>query len=519
MANESQILVEGNFLIVRDITRGDTFVCEPVSDVRYFRNASDDFYFISRGAIGNTDAQQQNNIITGFLGEKRAYHPFAECVDSAGLPFASADALESFLASEIGKSFNTDPVNVIVDGGEINTTSDPLLLTETYRQRVSELFSQLDIKQLHDNQPLFYNVVLGNGGTNTHVPGDASSVMATTSPGDYVIVQSKQRGSYQNGKPMEIIESFIGFETVSGQEIRAGYFTSSTVAPHNTNYDGYFLSSIGGVVSLEVWKSGTQTTIVNQSAWNDPLDGTGSSGKTIDWSKIQFFRSTFLWLGVDGITIYVKIDDVLIPCHKVRYENVATQVFMSSPNQPLRFELRQTGATAKTFSYICTSIGSDGSINRIGKVLSDNAGTNDIQLSSAGTTYAAFGIRQKTTHLDSSIDIIGFDYLAETNDRALWELRLNPTIGAGTFNYTDVANAAVQTSIGNQTAGTPPTASGGTVLDSGYVEQNGSIRAAIDSAIRLGSNIDGTRDEIVLCITPINAGLDAFVSFTWRELT
>ena len=95
---------------------------------------------------------------------------------------------------------------------------------------------------------------------------------------------------------------------------------------------------------------------------------------------------------------------------------------------------------------------------------------------------------------------------------------MNPTIGAGTFTYTDVTDAAVQISVGNQTAGTPPTATGGTTLASGYVSGNGSINVELDSAIKLGAAIDGTRDEIVLVITPITAGLDAYVSYTWREL-
>ena len=60
-----------------------------------------------------------------------------------------------------------------------------------------------------------------------------------------------------------------------------------------------------------------------------------------------------------------------------------TGVYMSSPNQPLRWEMRQTGAGSGSATFICSAVSTEGSVNLIGSILSDNASNNDIQLSSS----------------------------------------------------------------------------------------------------------------------------------------
>lgn len=385
------------------------------------------------------------------------------------------------------------------------------------RLRVSEVTTLIDIKQLHDKQPLLIDEVLNGTGAASHSINTASTELATSTSGDYVIRQSFQRLNYQSGKSQFILMTFAGFDVETNINKKVGYYSSSTVAPYNTNYDGIFLENDGTDIYIKVYRTGTLTHSVRQDSWNDPMDGTGESGVTLNFANMQILGMDFQWLGAGRIRIYFEIEGQLIKAHQLLNANLLTSVYMSSPNQPIRYEISQSGVGSGAFEQICASVNSEGATNLIGKVLSANAGTNDLQFNSSGTVYAGIGIRLKSTHLDQVIDILNFDYLAETNDRARWELRLNPTV-TGTFNYTGVTDSAVEISVGNQTAGAAPTVSGGTVLASGYVQQQGSIQGSIDSAIKLGTAIDGTVDEIVFCVTPINAGLDAYVSYTWREL-
>jgi len=386
------------------------------------------------------------------------------------------------------------------------------------RLRVSEVTTLIDIKQLHNKQPLLIDEILNGTATSIHSTDNAATTLETSAANDYVIRQTFQRANYQSGKSHYILMTFSGLNTQTNVNKKVGYFSSSTVAPYTADYNGIFLENDGVNLYIRVYKNGTLTHSIVQSSWDDPMDGTGDSGVNLDFSEMQIFAIDFQWLGAGRIRFYFEIAGQLVKAHQVLNANVESQVYMSSPNQPLRWEIRQSGAGSGRFNQICSSVNSEGATNLIGKVLSANSSNNDLQLTSSGTRYCAMGIRLKTTHFDSVIDILNFDYLAETNDPALWELVLNPTIGAGTFTYTDVTDAAVQISVGNQTAGTPPTATGGTTLASGYVSGNGSINVGLDSAIKLGAAIDGTRDEIVLVITPITAGLDAYVSYTWREL-
>lgn len=518
---------KGNFLVITDSVSRDQYLREALAELTYIRDSGDRFAFLNKAPRVNSYKATELNLIGYTPSLDQTNHPeplqgyvyeSTEIVDSAGIAigdpgaeWATVDDFDTWLSENLG--FRNAPIDVVVEGGEINTVTDPLLLTETYRLRTSELYSQLDLKQIHDNLPLFYDVVTGGAGTNTHSATDAWSTMQTTNPGDYVIAQTKQRGNYQSGKPLEVLKTFCKFTTVADQEIRVGYFSSSTVAPYDTTYDGFFLSSIDGVVSVEVWKTGVQTSIVNQSAWNDPLDGTGESGKTVDWDKIQFSKDSFLWLGVDGITFFLKIEGALIPFHTLQYENVADAVYMSSPNQPLRFEVRQIGATPIEFKYICSAIGSDGSINITGK--DGGADDNGIHLDANNRFqwYYAIGFRLQAAKIDTLVDIISGSLLSITNDAFLYRILLNPTYD-GTVTYNDITDYAVSYGLG-QTGNTIIT--NGHILQSGNGAQNASVDFNVDNALRLGAKIDGTLDEIVVVVKPLSVNLDIHRALNFRE--
>ena len=398
------------------------------------------------------------------------------------------------------------------------------------RTRVSQLTTQIDIKQIHDSQPLLVDTESsGTGGINYTLSESATTL--SINGGGFAIAQTKQRMNYQSGKSQLIFMTFNGFQTQELTVKRIGYFSSNTVSPFDLSLDGVFLESFKDALAegifINVYKSGVQKSRVEQANWNiDTLDGSGYLQSSGNWAQNQVLVIDFLWLGANRVRFGLKIGAEIIYFHQESYDNDSAGVYMKSPNQPLRWEIKAvaSGGTA-SFNYICASVNSEGSINKIGKILSANAGTNDIQFNTAGQTYAGIGIRLKSDRIDSFIDILSFDYLAETNDRALWEVRINPTV-TGTFNYSDVTDSSVQISVGNQTGGAAPTVSGGVVIDSGYVGASDSINASIDSAIRLGYlqssgalQISGVSDEIVVCITPINAGLDAFLAYTWKELT
>ena len=426
----------------------------------------------------------------------------------------------SEIKDECGNLYTEEGLDNFID--DINNTNfvtqikqDPLLLSETYRARVSELTTQMDLKQLHDNLPLFFDIEEVNGATVVHSTSDAWSTITTTNSGDAAVIQTRQFGNYPSGKPAEVLQSFSNFDTVAGQEIRIGYFSSSNTTPFDTGYDGYFLASIDGTVSLQVWKDGALNVSVDQANWDDPLDGTGKSGKIIDWSKVQLLRTTFLWPEIDGLNIYFKIDGQMIKAHQMSFDNSAGVVFMSSPNQPIRYEVRQTGVTPIEFSYICAAFGIDGADNVLGVTGAiDDDGTR-LNANNINNWYYAIGIRLQATKKDALIDILGGSLLAATNDNFLYRILYNPTY-SGSVTYTDINNYAVSYGLG-ATANTITT--DGTILFSGSGAQASATQFILDNAKRLGSAIDGTLDEIVIAVKPLTSNLDIYRTLNFRQQT
>ena len=95
----------------------------------------------------------------------------------------------------------------------------------------------------------------------------------------------------------------------------------------------------------------------------------------------------------------------------------------------------------------------------------------------------------------------------------------NPTLsGSLEANFGDETNSVVQSAVGN---GTVTVTSPGVPVTGGFVKSSGStgsVSGDIPNAIRLGAAIDGTRDEVWLCVRPLSANADIDAGICWREL-
>lgn len=390
------------------------------------------------------------------------------------------------------------------------------------RLRVSELTTLIDIKQIHDEAPIFIDQVQNATGSSVYNTGESSTTLSTSASGDYAISQTKQRFNYQSGKSHFINFTMYGFEAQANVTKRIGYFSSATTGNYDTALDGLFMESDGSSVSTNIYRNGTLIAQTLQADWDDPLNGTGASGITVDWSKDQIILVDFQWLGVGRVRWYVDIDGVAYLFHESKHANVIEKVYMKSPNQPLRWEIRQTGAGSGAMTYVCASVSSEGAQNIIGKSFSEDLAEAYVNANTSGTYYALLGIELQATKVDALIDVIDFSMLVGTNDNVHWELLLNPSV-AGTFNYVAQSNSAVSIAKGD-TAGNPSTntVTGGTRLSSGYVKggnNSGDFDKEIQNAIRLGVTIAGVTDNIVLVCTPMtgDANLDVSGSIGWRE--
>lgn len=406
-----------------------------------------------------------------------------------------------------------------------DTTSFSATTVDAFgRLNVGQPLTLFDSKQLHDSQSLFWDdqEVSGSGTTTSHSSARASTIIGVgASTAGKRVRQTFQRFNYQPGKSQKVLMTGVLGASGYGPGIEAG------MGMFDDN-NGVFINAVDGTIYMNIRSKVTGSVVDNavaQSNWSeDPLDGTGPSGLALDGTKAQIWWCDFEWLGVGSVRTGFVINGRFIVCHIFNHANLINSVYMSTPNLPLRYYLENDGTGgAATLEHICSTVISEGGQRSLGQLhfasTASRSGNAHVDADVADTLYACIGIRLKTTTLDEVIELVNTSLLVETADNVEWTLLFNPTI-AGTFTYNDYPNSDVQIAYG----ATANTVTGGTLVSGGFIHSGGGSSAGgageseLRNAIRLGSAIDGTRDEFVLCVRPLSAGADVHAGIGWREL-
>lgn len=391
------------------------------------------------------------------------------------------------------------------------------------RWRVSDPQTIFDSKQIFDNQPLFWDEELESGAdiTSAHSVNTASTVITSTLNTAGVFTrQTFMRFNYQPGKSQLVLITGILDRSGGGTgvERRIGLFDDN---------NGLFFEDNAGTIGVTRRTNVTGTPVdntVTQANWNiDPMDGTGPSGVTIDWTKTQIFVTDFEWLGVGRVRMGLNVDGKTYYVHEFLNANILDKAYISTPNLPLRYQMVTTGSSpASTMECICASVVSEGGVQDTG--IDRHASTANTQVDCAvvGTIYAIKGIRLKSTALGATIKILRTAAQVQSaSDDLEWLLIFNPTV-AGTPSWTAETNSPVETSTG----ATANTVTNGTYLTGGYVgtgagqSSSAQIDSEINNALRLGADISNNVDEIWLCGRSLN-NVNVLVegALSWKELS
>ena len=385
------------------------------------------------------------------------------------------------------------------------------------RFRVSDPHTLFDSKQLYDDQPLYWDdsEVSGSGTTSTHSAAMARTQLAVgaTTAGRRVR-QTFQSFNYQPGKSQLIYLTGVLGAGESGITTRIGL---------GDDDNGLFFECDDGTVSVNV-RTKTSGSVVNntvaQTAWNkDTLDGNGLSGLNADWDKALIFLIDYEWLGVGTVRFGVIVDAKVYYVHQVDNSNAIANVYMSTPNLPLRYEIENDGTGgAYTLDHICSTVISEGGNDAFGIQRSASTDGTGVTCSTEDITYAIIGIRLKSGYTHSVVKMIRAEMAIHSASKyGRWDIILNPTV-AGTFTYSDQTNSAIQVATG----ATANTVTNGTVVNTGFIE-SGQPELGMEhphNSRWLGRDISGTVDELVLCFTPIGgtSAVDVEGSITWKEL-
>ena len=203
------------------------------------------------------------------------------------------------------------------------------------------------------------------GGSTTYLPNESTVRMdVTTASGAEVVRQTFRRFAYQPGKGLLSLQTFTMNASKAGLRQRLGYF--------GTQNGAFFQQDEAGILSFTIrsYTSGAvdDTRKIPQSSWNgDKLNGSGTSGITLDVTKTQILWFDFEWLGVGNVRCGFVINGVFIICHTFYNANFNTSVYMTTAQLPMRWEITNTASTASVSSMkqICCSVMSEGGYEQV----------------------------------------------------------------------------------------------------------------------------------------------------------
>lgn len=409
----------------------------------------------------------------------------------------------------------TPTVNVTV------TSNPPETLVDAFgRMRVSNPFTLFDSSHRYHDNGLWATKIVG-GGSAVFSPNEGLvNLNVDNVSGSEVIRETYKVFSYQPGKSLLVLNTFVMVENQRFLRQRVGYFGDE---------NGLYLQLDGGTISFveRSLVTGVVTeTVIDQINWNvDPLNGTGPSGVTLDIQKAQILFMDIEWLGEGTVRLGFIIDGVFIICHKFNHANLVTSTYITTATLPLRYEITNTGANTNpsTLKQVCSTVISEGGYELRGAQQAVGTPINAPRtFAVAATYYPIVAIRLKSANLDAVVIATAVSILGTGNGKNYsWRV-----IQAGITTGGLWVSAGTDSSVEYNLTGT--SASGGRVLAQGYVNSSNQgspsiniLKQALFANQLERDSFTSTRYELIVevAVGTTSGGESVFVSMDWEEVS
>jgi len=388
------------------------------------------------------------------------------------------------------------------------------------RLRTSNPLTLFDSSHRYRDNNLWDSLIVGTGSTIGFATTQGLvNIGIGTTAGCSVIRETTKVFSYQPGKSLLVMNTFVPASPKENLRQRVGYFGA----------DNGMYFEINGTTPYFVERSlstGTQTEVA-QANWNgDKLDGTGPSGITLDTTKAQILWMDIEWLGLGTVRLGFVIDGKFIHAHSFHHANLITSTYITTASLPLRYEITNTGATgsSSTLKQVCSTVISEGGYELSGlQQAVQTPITAPVDLPSpAGTFYPVISIRLKSSpnRLDAIVILTALSLMGTGNGPEYnWQVRASATISGGTW-VSAGADSAVEYKIDGGTV------SGGRILASGFFSSSNQSSTSVDILkealfkFQLERNgLTGTPYELTLVCATNSAGADVYASLDWEEIS
>jgi len=137
-------------------------------------------------------------------------------------------------------------------------------------------------------------------------------------------------------------------------------------------------------------------TVIPQSQWNDPMDGTGKSGIVLDFSALQMVKIEHAWYGGGTAKLLFRVGGKTYTAAQFNGANNGTKdPIIANPTLSIMYGIHATAnvGTAKTFEHYGLSVGSDGDKEPTGKPFAVASGPKSVP---GGDWVPIVSVRLKT---------------------------------------------------------------------------------------------------------------------------
>lgn len=406
---------------------------------------------------------------------------------------------------------NTDTLPVTIGGTNLDAFG---------RVRVSNPFTLFDSSHRFADNTLWATSTTGTAAATFSANEGLVDLTVGSASGDQVIRETIKVFSYQPGKSLLVMSTFVMGTAKASLRQRVGYYGAANgiyfERSGTTNYMVERSSVSGAVVD----------TPVAQANWNqDPLDGTGPSGLTLDSSKAQILYMDVEWLGLGTVRTGFIINGQFVPAHNFDHANLVSTTYITTASLPLRYEMTNLAATASasTLKQVCSTVISEGGYQLAGAQQAIGTAVNaPTTLTTAATFYPIISLRLKSTRLDAIVILTALSILGITNNANYnWQLVAGGATTAGAW-----VSAGTNSSVEYNLTGTAFTTGTGRVLASGFFQGSNQGGTSVDIlkqslfAFQLERQpFTATAYELTLICAAASNGDQVLASLDWEEIS
>ena len=379
------------------------------------------------------------------------------------------------------------------------------------RQQVATPLTLFDSQHRYAQNDKFWTNTANDASITHDADASVVSMKVSDKNASEAIMETTRVFPYQPGKALEIFTTFCMGSSRTNTCQRVGYFGTA---------NGIFLEKDDDTMYI-VKRSSVTGSVVNtriaQTDWNtDTLDGNGSTGITLDFTKSQIMFIDIEWLGVGTVRVGFVIDGAFVVAHKFHHANIIDSTYMTTAALPVRYEISNSAligdSTEVTLKHICSTVISSGGYSLTGKSYLAGRSLTYYTMSSVGTYYHLASIRLNSSRLDDIVIPTGINVLTDSNQNIEFKMVLNATFSTP-LSFSTHANGAVDTSTTNSAV-----SSNGTELATAYVinKSTGELSAGQLRELQL-SRSDSTADVLSLIATADSPNVKAAGNITWIE--